>query len=101
MRQKDLVPRFIEALDRRLEEMTFEAGADSPLRVQRQGEIHDFLGEVEVRMSTPCYWKGEEPDHDLETLFELLEEVSPEGYTFGSHVGDGCDFGFWPVEDYE
>ena len=35
----------------------------------------------------------------LEDLFNLLDEMAPEGTYFGAHEGDGSDFGFWPVYD--
>ena len=41
----------------------------------------------------------EELEWALEDLFNLLQLMAPEGAYFGSHAGDGSDFGFWP--DYE
>jgi len=37
----------------------------------------------------------EELDWALEDLFELLNEMAPEGQYFGAHEGDGSDFGWW------
>lgn len=39
----------------------------------------------------------EEKDYFLcENLFYALESYAPDGYYFGSHPGDGSDFGWWP-----
>ena len=43
--------------------------------------------------------KVEEAQHMLDDLFDLLNELAPEGYYFGSHPGDGADFGYWPALD--
>ena len=35
----------------------------------------------------------------MEVLFDALDDLSPQGHYFGSHPGDGSDFGFWPIEE--
>jgi hypothetical protein len=34
-----------------------------------------------------------------ETLYDLLQELSPVGFSFSSHMGDGALFGFWLSEE--
>lgn len=36
-----------------------------------------------------------------ETVFDAMNDLAPEGYYFGSHPGNGSDFGFWELEDEE
>jgi hypothetical protein len=44
-----------------------------------------------------------EGDDLLEALFDTLDEFAPSGYYFGTHPGDGSDFGFWQIDysEYE
>lgn len=35
----------------------------------------------------------------VDELFDLLNEIAPEGTYFGASEGDGADFGFWTVEE--
>jgi hypothetical protein len=46
------------------------------------------------------FWNSEEAQWKLEEMFDLLDSVSPEGFYFGSHPGDGSDFGYWEVDTY-
>lgn len=34
-----------------------------------------------------------------ETLFDVLNSYTPDGYYFGAHIGDGSDFGYWLYEE--
>lgn len=40
----------------------------------------------------------EDGDYVLEDLYDALYKFAPEGYYFGSHPGDGVDFGFWEAD---
>lgn len=37
----------------------------------------------------------------LDDMFEVMNEIAPEGTIFSAHEGDGADFGFWTVVDEE
>ena len=104
LRPQDLIPCFLATLDELVEASTFEPGADAPDRVERVGEAQTLMGELEARIpedEDADYWTSEEARWDLEALHYRLNEFAPDGTTFGSHEGDGADFGFWPVEEEE
>lgn len=41
----------------------------------------------------------DEADEIVQDLIDALNEYAPDGHYFGSHPGDGADFGFWAVEE--
>jgi len=46
-----------------------------------------------------------EPEEKIEILnnniFDLMDEISPDGCYFGAHPGDGSDFGWWDIKSEE
>lgn len=83
MRPEDLIPAFLE------EAYSLHA---------TDAEAKD-LGDIRKRTKAPGYYDTEDAVYDLEQLFDLLNEAAPAGYYFGSHPGDGSDYGFWQHED--
>jgi hypothetical protein len=81
LRAEDLVEAFTDEYER-------IGGRPSNVELFRS---HLLLPEGEDR--------GDELAYDLEDLYELLNELAPEGTSFGAHEGDGSDFGFWTHEE--
>jgi hypothetical protein len=85
LREEDLIPAFEEVLDTAGVEYERPQSVDKLLS-------GDTLTDEEMH-EVACYLN--------DTLFDLLDEIAPEGTYFGSHPGDGCDFGFWEAEAAE
>ena len=54
--------------------------------------------------ATALVWEAREISPDaldasevIADLIDALQEFAPPGHCFGSHEGDGADFGFWPT----
>jgi len=79
LRDEDLIPAFEGILD--------IAGVeyDRPVAVDKLLEGQPLTDHEAEEVS--CYLN--------ETLFDLLNDITPEGTCFGAHPGDGSDFGFW------
>lgn len=105
MRPEDLIPSFISELDDRLEESTFDLGAETPERVKFVGTTQTKLGGIERRMLDDEgnvkeeYFESDDANYDLESLFDILNEFAPTDCYFGAHPGDGSDYGYWADED--
>ena len=83
MRPEDLIPTFAYEL------------RNMPARREHRKE----LTAIEKRMDKDGYYESEDSTYDLEWLFNTLEEYAMPYFYFGSHPGNGADYGFWLTED--
>ena len=75
MRPEDLIPKFLEVLEELNPKISESAKHWNELAIEEAQS--QFLSE----------------------LFDLLDQEAPEGFYFGSHPGDGSDYGFWQMEE--
>jgi hypothetical protein len=85
MRPEDLIPCFISAI--REIDTTIE------------NQLSTKLDYIESEAEKDDYYESEDCQYDLEWLFDALDSYSPNGFYFGSHPGDGSDYGFWECEE--
>jgi hypothetical protein len=88
MRPEDLIPAFLSAAE--------------DLRLSR--EDRQALNEIRAAFAT---YSEDDPDKtsdtydpadDLDALFDLLGNYTPDYTYFGAHPGDGADYGVWIVD---
>lgn len=88
MREEDLIPRFMDALE--------ELNPDKAKALM--SEYAPMLERLDTDQLTEEDF--EECSYLLnEVLFDALNAEAPAYFYFGSHPGDGADYGFWLGED--
>jgi hypothetical protein len=82
MREEDLIPRFEDVLD--------QAGVpyERPEAVTRLLDGEELS---DADWESVSWYVNEE-------LWSALDDIAPEGTSFGAHEGDGADYGFWAYD---
>jgi hypothetical protein len=95
MRNEDLIPTFCNELSN----LARQSGI-LPAKTRR---AHlELVKAIETRMESDDYFDSEDADEDLnEDLFNALNEYAAPYFYFGSHPGDGADYGFWLSEGWD
>lgn len=95
LRAIDLVPAFSDAL----EYLTRPTGKGK--RKAKYQRLIDDAFAMEIDNENDCYISEEFATEMLEYLADALSEFAPPYGYFGSHVGDGADYGFWLTEFFD
>lgn len=91
MRDEDLIPEFASTL-------RAMPGITRQDRSLACGILHDCK---KRRYFSGNTMECETRSHDLDALFDALNNYAGPFMYFGSHPGDGSDYGFWLSEEWE
>ena len=101
---RDLIPAFLSELGKHDAKAANRITEEIPRDVITPwGEVWGLKGRYAVvAPDDHPWWDSEDAIWVLnEDLFEAMDDIAPDGHHFGSHEGDGSDYGFWPIEEEE
>lgn len=81
MRPQDLIPRFTEVI------------RDASEYIQMMNIVPAHA----AGNDTAEWWYSDEANFHLADLIDVLDSYAPDGYYFGTHPGDGSDYGYWKI----
>ena len=87
MRPQDLIPAFMDVV------------RDYAPAVYEQLTVCNAIPAYAAEDEDSEWWNSDSASYLIEQLWDTLNDHAPEGHYFGSHPGDGSDYGFWLVED--
>jgi len=94
LRNEDLIPVLV----RELQELKKELVSDKDKTAEDIAEaqrIEEFLAEQAERENEDGYFDSEDASEDVNEMMDILTDNAPPFVYFGSHEGDGSDFGYW------
>jgi hypothetical protein len=100
MRPEDLIPTFaseLESLAKRPGIVSGKRRRDH-LKLVREIDKHSHATNSTLHDD---YLASEDSDWDLDALVDALGEYAGPYFYFGSHPGDGADYGFWLSEGWD
>ena len=106
MQPRDLVPSFMDVLSDYHKDEYNKILADlNGLATKMDFESYEHVLELtrENPFTGPTYefWMSEDMSYILnEDIWDAMNEIAPDGYYFGASDGDGADYGYWKVDNY-
>ena len=87
MRLQDIIPAFLDAIRATVE---YTQLLSLPFGAVPSHAIDDDDSD---------WWMSEDAECIYFSILDVLDAYAPKGYYFGAHIGDGSDYGYWPIEE--
>lgn len=108
LRAEDLIPTFLDtlgtlggesAVSAACRDAVFPSHMESECRVGADGYYHGYTWSDAESPETRAYLESDDAADDIRQLVDALNALAPDYTYFGTHEGDGSDYGYWPCWD--